>query len=307
MSDNSDSADDTVGTDIDGDPVEAFETLGHELRLAVVEELAARQRASAWQPEPVSFADLRAAVGVADSGRFNYHLSELVGSYVEQTSEGYTLTPAGYEVSAAVLAGSHAGSEVGPVEGRLDHDCHICGATLRGHYDDGYLSILCPEDGYLFGNTVPPAAVAGRDIETVAAVAERDLRRTVEDAVDGVCPECYGDVETTLPADTLPRDTQQTEDEDAVPARFDCDRCGLTFSSTNAAGVVLDHPAVVAFYHDHGVDVRERSYVEVESATERVISEDPPRTRVELELGDERLALTLDGDAEVLETERHGG
>ena len=45
---------------------------------------------------------------------------------------------------------------------------------LRGHYDDGYLSILCPEDGYLFGNTVPPAAAVGRDVEAVAAVAERD-------------------------------------------------------------------------------------------------------------------------------------
>jgi hypothetical protein len=193
---------------------------------------------------------------------------------------------------------------VGPTGGALDHDCRICGATLGGHYDDGSLSILCPEDGYLFGNTVPPAAAVGRDIEAVAAVAERDIRRTVEDAVDGVCPECYDDVETTLPADTLSCGARQTED--AVPARFDCDRCGLTFSS-NAAGVVLDHPAVVAFHHDHGVDVRERSSVEVESAVERVTSEDPPRTRVELEPGDERLALTLDDDGAVLETERHGG
>jgi predicted RNA-binding Zn-ribbon protein involved in translation (DUF1610 family) len=298
-----DGPDGASGVDMEADPVGSFETLGHELRLAIVEELAARQRASAWRPEPASFADLRTAVGADDSGRFNYHLNELVGSYVRRTDEGYVLSPAGYEVSSAVLGGSHANAEVGPVEGSLDHDCPVCGTTLRGHYEDGYLSILCPEDGYLFGNTVPPAGAVGRDVGTIAALAERDIRRTVEDAVDGVCPECYGDVETVLPADGPPPTEEAYRSEDAVYARFECGRCGLSFAG-NAAGIVLDHPAVVAFHHDHGVDVRDRSYVEVEDAVETVVSEDPPRTRVELSLDDERLVVTLDGDAGVVDTDR---
>jgi predicted RNA-binding Zn-ribbon protein involved in translation (DUF1610 family) len=303
MSGDDDGSNDTAGVDIDADPVGAFETLGHELRLAIVEELAARQRASAWQPDPASFADLRTAVDADDSGRFNYHLNELVGSYVERTDEGYVLSPAGYEVSTAVLGGSHANADVGPVEGSLDHDCPGCGTTLRGRYEDGYLSILCPDDGYLFGNTVPPAAAAGRGVEAIAALAERDIRRAVEAAVDGVCPECYGDIETTLPADAPPRSPEASLGEGAVYARFECDRCGLTFTG-NAAAVVLDHPAVVAFHHDHGVDVRDRSYVEFENAPETVVSKDPPRTRVEFCLEDERLVVTLDGDAGVTGTER---
>ncbi|ERG89895.1 MAG: hypothetical protein J07HX5_02068 [halophilic archaeon J07HX5] len=299
----SDDAENTQSTAVNTDPVGSFETLGHELRLAVIKQLAARQRANEWEPISMSFGDLRAAVGADDSGQFNYHLSKLVGPYVEQTDEGYVLTPAGYEVSAAVLAGSHAESEIGPVEGALGYDCPLCETRLRAHYDDGYVSVLCPEDGYLFGNTVPPAAVVGHDIETVVILAVQDLQRTVETAAAGVCPECYSNVKTTLPTES-PRLTGDTyRSEDGVYARFECDYCGLTFD-TRAATVILGHPAVVSFYYDHDVDVRERGYTETKDTVETVLSEDPPRTQVELNFEDDRLVAVLDGDARLVEAER---
>ncbi|MEF8791004.1 MAG: ArsR family transcriptional regulator, partial [Haloarculaceae archaeon] len=87
-----------VGSDPSGSPLqsvsagaratEAFELLGNETRLAILVAL--------WeQYEPfgrdgaVRFSELRARVGTADSGRFNYHLDRLDDHFVESTDDGY--------------------------------------------------------------------------------------------------------------------------------------------------------------------------------------------------------------------------
>lgn len=76
-----------------------FDLLGDETRLRIVRALAAAD------PEPRRFSDLRARVGTADTGRFNYHLNRLRGDLVEKTDEGYVLTPAGRRL-AGVVTGS---------------------------------------------------------------------------------------------------------------------------------------------------------------------------------------------------------
>lgn len=64
--------------------------------------------------------------------------------------------------------------------------------------------------------------------------------------------------------------------------------------------------AVVSFYHDHGVDVRDRPIWNVGAEwRERLASTDPWCVVVATTLGGERLVCYLDRDAEVVETRRH--
>jgi hypothetical protein len=68
---------------------------------------------------------------------------------------------------------------------------------------------------------------------------------------------------------------------------------------------VLDHPAVVSLYNDHGVDVRERPVWNVgDEWRETLLSTDPLAVRVSTALGDDELSLYVDGTASVVHTER---
>lgn len=68
---------------------------------------------------------------------------------------------------------------------------------------------------------------------------------------------------------------------------------------------VRDHPAVVALYYDHTLDVRERPLWNVGSEWhETVLSTDPLAVRVTTEVGNERLALYVGRDLSVLHVER---
>ena len=70
--------------------VEAFSILGHETRLAILLALW-----EAYEPfaaeNAVPFAELRRHVGMRDGSQFNYHLSRLVGHYVQKTETRYEL------------------------------------------------------------------------------------------------------------------------------------------------------------------------------------------------------------------------
>lgn len=75
---------------------EAFGLVDDETRLEILWGLwEERIDTDHRETEPVSFSELRGRVGVEDSGRFNYHLDQLVPRFVEQGEDGYTLTYAG--------------------------------------------------------------------------------------------------------------------------------------------------------------------------------------------------------------------
>jgi hypothetical protein len=305
MTGGPDDSSDPVARRMHTDQTDAFEILGHELRLSIVETLGVRQRANSWTPMPMEFEKLRREVDSRDSGRFNYHLNELLGTYVEQSDDGYILTPAGFEVSSAILRGSYADVSAGPVEGPIDSECPVCAADVTGVYDDGILRIRCPEHGDVFSNTVPPAVAIGRDIDAIHIAAERDVRRTVEQARDGICPECFGRIDVTIPAGGTGHEEPAPvgADSEDILARFECQRCQLSFDA-EVHWLPLDHPAVVAFYYDHGIDIRPRNHVDFDGISHAIVSEDPLRVRVKFTADDERLEVTIDGDGTVVETER---
>ncbi|WP_415378604.1 ArsR/SmtB family transcription factor [Halosimplex sp. TS25] len=105
-------------TDSVDDPVDAFDVLGDETRLAIL-------RALADADEPLPFSRLRERAGVRDSGRFSYHLRRLCEYFVRESEEGYELGHAGSRVVAATAAAS---GDTESQSATADTDeCPVCG------------------------------------------------------------------------------------------------------------------------------------------------------------------------------------
>ncbi|MFD1645077.1 DUF7351 domain-containing protein [Haloarchaeobius litoreus] len=319
-SDESDPGDRPVPPDEPAPPADAFERLGHEIRLATIEALA-EQRRESWLPHGLRFSELREAVGVRDTGQFNYHLDQLRGSFVSQFGDEYVLTNAGFELAGALRAGTFD-QTAGQVERRaeLDHTCPICADSLDAVYEHGYLRVLCPDHGRILTTTLPPAAVRGRELSTVVDLANARTRDQVQRVRAGACPHCWGRSTVTAPAVPSEEylrtvvgddddcadaaDYEHNPDEDAVLAECSCEDCGMRFWLPVSV-CVAHHPAVVAYYHDHGVEM-DASYLDMPHATGSngtVVSENPVRIEVEVVVddADERLVLTLDAATEVVD------
>jgi hypothetical protein len=291
------------------DPTDAFGAVSNETRIAVIRALVEEQRRlgrdhdEAIPPtdfRPVlSFSELRSAVGVDDSGQFNYHLEKLVGRYVARTEDGYTLTWAGIEIAGSILAGGYGDLDV--ERQPIDRRCPSCGGQLEAEYTAGALVLYCSETGdMVLGAGVPTGVFEGRSLEAAADVAEAVQRRIQDAVIDGYCPTCYGRVEARIGRST----TQQlVADEYALRGR--CDRCGNRYIASVAA-LVTRHPAVVAFYHDRGIDIRDRMREPFETTgTDEevtVVAEDPLRVAVTFEADGDSLRVVVGEDGDVVET-----
>lgn len=293
-------------TETESAPSEIFEVLGHETRLAIIEELAKRRRTQ-WRPAGLGFAELRKAIGVADAGKFNYHLGKLRDHFVEKHDDEYVLRNAGLELAGAIRAGTYT-ERIGTRRSDIDRQCPVCDARLEAIYETGYLRVECPDHGRLFANMVPPGAAAGRSMDELLAVANRDARHSLEHARGGTCPHCWGRMDTTIPADPSPilEDHANDAEIQQVLVRFSCERCSMTVWFPIST-CVADHPAVVSFCDDHGIDLRDREYLELGFITGRsgtVISEDPVRVAVDVEFGDDALRLLVNETLAVVGVER---
>lgn len=294
----------------DDEAVDAFDSLGHEIRLAIVCELANDRRVG-WQWRGRGFADLRKAVGVHDPGRFSYHLDELRGQFVVQQDDCYHLTPTGMAVAGAVLSGTYDGERPSWRED-TDYQCPECGTGLDAVYRHGYFRLSCPDHGPVSGTTLPPGVTADRSVSAVVETAVHDVNDYVTRALNGECPHCRGTTDVTLPSPDRPPAQDDPPDPppagDLVLVRFDCERCGLVFWTTPAQ-CIARHPAVSGFCWEHGVDTRGTPvetlpFGNPEAAT--LEREDPVRVRVDVTLDGETLRARLDGDGNVIETERLG-
>lgn len=278
---------------------EAFRALGDETRIRILRVLGAVD-------EPLSFSEILARVDVDDSGRFNYHLNELRGRYVEKTDDGYVSTRAGLRVTAAVVASAYAeGDVVGPEP--ADSPCPICGADRTVVYEDSVLNLRCSaDDDHDWLSPLPPGATAGRDLEELVALGTTVNRHYGDLASSGTCPQCFGRMDVRM---------RSMDEVDADLGGHDyvfqatCESCGFPFGG-GVGALVSRHPAVVSAYHEHGVDVRERTVLPHEFESPTVVSEDPLRLRVDVESpvedsDDVLVSLVVDGDASVVDVTEH--
>jgi hypothetical protein len=280
-------------------PSDAFQALGGETRLAVVRTLADAE-------EPLAFSELFAATDEDTTAGFAYHLRQLDGEFCRQREdERYELTDAGRAASRNLRAGTYT-ERVNRDPVAIEDDCPLCGeAELTARVVDNVTEIACGAcESTLSRLSLPPGGYADRDTASVVAAVDTHHRNRVESFADGVCPECAGRVDPAVePADDTATAIDPADgDAEGGPLQvaFACETCGADLRCPVALAT-LDHPAVVAFYHDHDEDAGERPLWNVGTEwCERVVSTDPLCALVSTRLDDEVLSLYVAGDATVV-------
>ncbi|GAA0224296.1 ArsR/SmtB family transcription factor [Haladaptatus pallidirubidus] len=261
-------------------PDEAFSLLGNDTRIRIIQTL--------WEAdEPLSFSELHNRVGMRDSGQFNYHLNQLVGLFVRQKNGKYELPFAGFRVIGAILSGTYT-QRAESTTYELDSLCVKCETRLEAEYDEEVVSVCCPacdEQRSEFG--FPPGAFEDREVTELPRTFERWLRNVFSMMADGVCLNCSG--RTTK---SLVTESKYFEQEAEVGVEFVCERCN-DHGFGSIGSYILQHPAVVAFHYEHGVNLRQQSAWELEWLIEnesRIISDDP----LLVELDGDELTVTVD-------------
>jgi ribosomal protein S27AE len=211
---------------------ETFAILGDETRLNVVEALWDAEAHHVYDDvddgaKTVSYSELRAAVGVDDNGRFNYHLSKLVPAFVRKTTDGYRLSGAGRRFARTVV--SLAGAHDGAVSGEPTAPCPACGGVVAAAYEDSWLRFSCRDCGGLFGDAAPQGTLVnapfptpglvGRDADAALATELYRCMLDLASMMRGVCPECASAVSGRL---------EVCPGHDATP-ESPCSRCRTPF------------------------------------------------------------------------------
>lgn len=280
---------------------DAFTALADSTRLAIIRTLWERDDGVA------TFTELREALGMRDSGQFNYHLDQLTGRFVVKTEEGYALTIAGQLVYGSILSGAYNREEsLGPID--LADPCPACGGNRTLSYADETVTVECDSCDISANAGVPPGVFAGYDLEAIPGVASRYFRTIVQQVHNGFCWYCEGQSTPTVVAmsEVVDEEVDYPGDSEELPVvRYGCQRCENTFT-VNLGNSLLDHPAVVSFYYDHGINVQETSLWEFatwNTDRTRIESTNPFRARVSYHADSDRLDLVVDETLSLVETE----
>lgn len=236
-----------------------------------------------------------------DSGQFNYHLDKLCPGFVRKHEDGYELTHAGKQVIGAAVSGTYTETDV-TVDAIDVSDCWQCEGRIELRYDRGYLIVECSDCEVVVtdGLAAPPVVAATHDGEELAEVFNQLLLDRLQTMHRGFCLLCGGVTEKSLGSDA---DVQNT---DELLIHAECSACGNEwFSSVGTE--ILDHPGVVEFLYQHGIDIRKTPVWEYHWLAELdadILQEEPLRIQVVVELPDDRLELQLDDTFDVVEFER---
>jgi hypothetical protein len=277
-------------------PEAVFGLLGDENRLQILQALGETPEA------PVPFAELHRRSGVDDSGRFNYHLGKLRGTFVRRTDDGYELTHAGQQVIGAMYAGvytANATVEAIPVEG----SCPVCGGDLVAEYAEETAHVDCTAcEGFQNDFRFPPGSLDQFNCEELPLAFDRWMRHVIGGVIAGFCYTCAGRMGGQLVVD----DADEVVGGLPAHAEFECDRCGST-ATTSAGAPMLYHPAVAGFLYDHGFESGQSPTWELGAVglpTGELVSTSPPRITIQLEHDGERVVATLEADASISSVER---
>jgi hypothetical protein len=305
-------------------PDEAFATLGNATRVGIL-------RALGEADGPLSFSTLFDRVDVDDSGQFNYHLDKLVGHFVLETDEGYTLRQAGRRVVEAVLSGAVTDAPV--VERtRIDQPCHYCGADIeisvrqdrvvkyctacvgRNADPSTTLAGVVDEDGFLGTLPLPPAGVQNRSPAEVfeAAWTWANLEFLAE--ASGVCSRCSAALTESVivceahdAADGL---CDRCENRHAVQFHADCPNCINDLHGPFVLKLV-SRTELLAFLTAHGLNPVAPSRGSIAAVDrvhmdydEEVLSTDPFEARFTFSADADTLTLTVDDSLDVVDVER---
>lgn len=303
----------------------AFAVLSSETRLSIL--LALWEAYDPHSDETVSYSRLFDRVDYDDRGNFNYHLEKLKDHFIQKNPEsgGYELVDTGLRVVQVMVAGIETGNEAFEPT-RIDHPCLFCGAPTRVGYRKRHVYWECTEcsgivpdggeiDGFLGAVKFEPSGLSGRTPEEIKAASQVAILRQEASMFDGLCPTCSGPVEGRVDAcpDHDSNGVCETCDNRlSCRVRFRCRIC-KDATTTSPMALALSHPAVVAFYENHGVSMRftvddVESGKRIESLVDGhhldVVSTDPVRVTVTVSYEGDEIALTFDETASVVDVHR---
>lgn len=303
---------------------DVLKLLSDETRLTIL--LALWEGYEPYGPnESMPFSELYDRVAVHDSANFTYHLDKLTDHFVEKTDDGYQLRNSGLILVRTVIAGAGL-DESSTAATELDVSCTRCGdAWMEISYRDGSVYLTCPEcEGFTTTGEHPrgtiavfefdPAGVADRSPPELLAASAIRSRNNFRMMMEGVCPACSGPIDTTLQLceEHHPETGEVCQNcgrLDSARVRCLCSVCKHT-SSRPVEFTVVEHPAVISFYADRGIDIRWNtddieefiSRAELLWAIEHtIVSKDPVRIRVTIPCAGEELHVLLDESRDVID------
>ncbi len=291
---------------------EALSIVGERTRANIVVALGEARTADGKTSNALGFSELMKRIGAEDSGRFNYHLDKLVGTFVMKDAAGYKLRLPGQLIYQAIVAGTLTERRV--VEPFAVGDCPDCAGRLSAAYHpDHLLTVECVGCETLFDAVHFPArGVEDRSKRELLDAAYQRRHHKIGTMRRGICHGCGGRVHRAL------RDTASiTYGSGSVEemagletyATMACEECGTSLVG-NPANVALTTPAVVGFLADHGRDAALSRWWDGPVAAARdglgVVAEDPPAVAMPFEIAGDRLRVVLDDELRVVERERTG-
>jgi DNA-binding transcriptional ArsR family regulator len=271
---------------------EAFALLGHEIRLDILLALLSEWRAA--RTEPRSYSELMRAVGMEDSGKFNYHLQKLRGAYVRKVEDGYVPTASATALYRAVLA-TRPIAEPASLDFDVDASCPDCDGPLGATYEQDFLTVACRDCGSLAGHFTypfPSNGLADRTDEELLAAVARRAEHHVALARSGQCPFCAGTTEVSLRREHL-------GDEDSHDVEITCGTC--TFVVGVSLLFALDRaPKVTTALVALGIPVETYEKWTRPTPAVEVRSGDSTETVLELEKAGRTATVVIDETLEVL-------
>jgi len=285
-------------------PAEAFGLLGNELRVTILLELGDAKEGS--EPRPLSFEELRRRCDITDSGRFNYHLQELLDVFVTEKEAGYGLLYPGVILYRAIKADSFTDrTTVDPFP--VGSPCTDCGRDLEATYRNSMLVVRCPDCGSLqFKYHLPPGAIRSNDPEAVLWAANVYARRDLMTVASHVCPTCASE----MYHDVVPEDEKSSDLEHAMPGPAVVHHCSYckNFFSTDLPEVLVYHLEVLPFVAAGEPELlTDPLWITnaCDPADIAVDRRDPLRVRVPFSANSEQLDVIVDRSLTVVETERY--
>lgn len=296
-------------------PDEVFNILGDETRMAILQALWNADVADHPQDNVLTFSELQDIVGVADSGRFNYHLTQLVGHFINKTDDGYQLREAGVTLIQALLAGTLTEEPtLDPTP--IDAPCPHCGGTVKVYYEDEQLFVRCrqgthsgplQEPGTIFNLHMPPAGLQDRTPDEIAEAAIQYLDALTAPMLDDICPKCSSRTSMTVdacehhePIDGL---CESCQGRWAVFVSYTCRHCNF-WTMLPAYYHLWSDPRVIGWFQERGIRFTGPSWETMAysiGGKDEVVSTDPLTVDVTVPVNEEILTATLNDDMDVIE------
>jgi DNA-binding transcriptional ArsR family regulator len=293
-------------------PVDAFDdalsALGDDTRLAILLELAAEANETGMGAG-LSFSELRERVGVADSGRFNYHLDRLRGQFVAKVDGEYAARYPGLAVAAATYAGTYRDADDAAETAGTEFTCPRCGDPAEVHYGRDTLFsgvwMECPEHGAFDRYPVPPGGRHGRSLSETLEAAYLRAHTNFGLARQGVCLECWGSTTVTYPVEV---DAGGSLADEFVFVEVSCGRCWNRLSPP-LRSLLSTHPLLWSAFYERGYTPQAAAQAMTDpdgavACETDLEATDPPRATVRVGFDDETVAVTVDEDCSVLDYRR---